>query len=218
LFTEPGVYNAMLIAVYNSRCRDTLFLPDHIRVYESPEASFSYTTGLQENILGEVEFFNTSQKSDRYFWDLGDGTITTEENPYHEYSINRDVEVLLIAYNDNGGAYTCADTIRLPVEPEWITTFFAPNALSPEYGEEEIRVFRPTGIGLAEYQITVYSPWGGQVWFSTALQEGRPAESWNGAKHNKGPILPQGAYAWRADVVFVNGERRIYTGSVNLVR
>ena len=218
LFEAPGTYDLQLIAIYNDQCQDTLFLPGHIQVYESPTASFTYQANLQENILGDVEFTNASLKSNRYFWDLGDGSTTTEEHPYHEYSVNRDIEVLLVAYNDNSGAYTCADSLRQAIEPEWITTFFAPNALAPEYGEGGATVFQPVGIGIKEYAIAVYSPWGQQVWHSTALIGSQPAESWNGSKHNHGPLLPQGAYSWRADIVFVNGIRKIYTGSVTLLR
>jgi len=218
LFTEPGSYAVQLIAIYNDQCQDTLTLNDYIRIYQSPVADFSYTANRLENIIGDVEFTNLSQLADRYFWDLGDGTTTTDENPVHEYDINRAIEVLLIAYNDNNGLYLCADTIRHPVDPEWITTFFAPNALSPGYGPEEVQVFKPVGIGLASYKIAVYSPWGEQVWFSEMLENNRPVESWNGAKHNEGDILPQGAYSWRADITFVDGNSKVFIGSVTLLR
>ncbi|HRF41902.1 MAG TPA: gliding motility-associated C-terminal domain-containing protein, partial [Saprospiraceae bacterium] len=101
---------------------------------------------------------------------------------------------------------------------EWITTFFAPNALSPEFGPEGVGVFKPVGIGLQKYRIAVYSPWGEQVWYSEVLENSRPVGSWNGRKHNEGDILPQGAYTWRADITFVNGVSKVVTGSVTLLR
>lgn len=218
LFTEPGAFNAQLIAIYNDQCRDTLFLNDYIRIYRSPVADFTYTANRLENIIGDVEFTNLSESADRFFWDLGDGTTTTDENPVHEYDINRAIDVLLVAYNENNGLYLCTDSIRHPVDPEWITTFFAPNALSPGYGPEEVQVFKPVGIGLAKYKIAVYSPWGEQVWYSEILENNRPVESWNGAKHNEGAILPQGAYSWRADITFVDGASKVFIGSVTLLR
>ncbi|MBX2927126.1 MAG: PKD domain-containing protein [Saprospiraceae bacterium] len=218
LFTEPGTYDVQLIAIYNDLCRDTLLRQNYVRVYSSPTAAFRYEADNSVNVLGDVSFINESHNAQRFFWDLGDGTTTTLSDPEHEYSINRSIEVLLIAYHDNGGAFTCADSIRQPVDPEWITTFFAPNALSPGYGPEGVQVFKPVGIGLLSYRIAVYSPWGEQVWYSEALDDSSPTESWNGAKQNRGDTLPQGAYTWRADVVFVNGVSRIFTGSVTLLR
>jgi PKD repeat protein len=218
LFTEPGVYDVQLIAIYNDLCRDTLLRQNYVRVYSTPVAAFRYEADNSVNVLGDVAFFNESQNAQRFFWDLGDGTTTTLSDPEHEYNINRSIEVLLIAYHDNDGAFTCVDSIRQPVDPEWITTFFAPNALSPGYGPEGVQVFKPAGIGLLSYRIAVYSPWGEQVWYSEALDNSSPVESWNGAKHNQGDTLPQGAYTWRADVVFVNGVSRVFTGSVTLLR
>jgi hypothetical protein len=116
------------------------------------------------------------------------------------------------------GRFTCVDSVAKDVDPEWITTFFAPNAFSPDYGEEGVRVFKPVGIGLATYAISVYSPWGQRVWHSTTLDGDRPAESWNGKLDNTGEALPQGAFTWLAEVEFVNGVKRVYKGSVTLLR
>lgn len=218
VFTEPGTYDVELIAIYNDLCRDTLRRSDYIRVFRSPITAFRFEVDNDPNILGDVIFINESQNADRFFWDFGDGTNSTLPNPEHEYNINRSIEVVLFAYNDNGGLFTCVDSIPQPIEPEWITTFFAPNALSPEFGPEGVGVFKPVGIGLQKYRIAVYSPWGEQVWYSEALENSRPVGSWNGRKHNEGDILPQGAYTWRADITFVNGVTKVVTGSVTLLR
>jgi len=218
VFTEPGTYDVELIAVYNDLCRDTLRRLNYVRVFRSPIAAFRFEVDNEPNILGDVIFINESQNADRFLWDFGDGTTSTLLNPEHEYNINRSVRVILTAFNDNGGAYTCADLIEKPVDPEWITTFFAPNALSPEFGPSEVGVFKPVGIGLHRYSIAVYSPWGEQVWYSETLDKSSPVESWNGRKHNEGEILPQGAYTWRADITFVNGVTKVVTGSVTLLR
>ena len=137
---------------------------------------------------------------------------------YKRQDINRDIEVILYAFHDNGGIITCIDTISKNIAPEWLVTFFAPNAFSPDYGEDLVRVFKPVGIGLAEYEISVYSPWGQRVWYSTAIVDQHPSESWNGQLDNTGEALPQGAFSWLAKVGFVNGDSRVYKGSVTLLR
>jgi PKD repeat protein len=171
---------------------------------------------MMKNILGEVRFNNLSIDYDRSLWDFGDGNMSDEESPVHEYDINRNLLVKLTVYNDNNGIYTCIDSITKPVAPEWITTFFAPNALSPEYGDGDVKVFKPVGVGLATYKITIYSPWGQAVWTSDKLENTSPSEVWDGTYN--GSIVPQGAYSWIADVTFVNGTRKVYKGSVTVVR
>lgn len=218
IIPEPGFYEFTLITKYNNYCSDTFIYPQQIQVVEKPVADFSYTADQLENIIGEVQFTNHSSKFDEVHWDFGDGAFSSEENPQHEYDLNRNILVTLIAENNNDGLLTCYDTIVQAIAPEWITTFFAPNAFSPDHGEELVRVFQPVGIGLAEYEISVYSPWGQRVWHSDVIQDTHPAEHWNGRINNQGEILPQGAFSWLAKIVFVNGDSKIYKGSVTLLR
>lgn len=215
-FDQSGTYNIQLIVGYNEFCKDTFSTISPVIVYESPIAGFSYTTDYDDNVLGEVTFENTSFDYDRSIWDFGDGQTSIEDNPMHEYDINRHVNVTLVVYNDNNGAFTCTDTFSIPIQPEWITTFFAPNALAPEYGSGDVRLFKPVGVGLAEYKIIVYSPWGEAVWSSDKIENESPAESWDG--YYKGSIVPQGAYSWIANITFVNGVKKIFKGSITVVR
>lgn len=216
LLEAPGLYDVQLVAVYNEDCVDTLVLQDAITVHETPNAAFDYNIDPLESLLGDVLFYNFSQRADRYLWDLGDGQTTIAFEPIHQYDFNGNIEVQLTAFNDNGGAWTCTDTTTEVLTPEWITTFHAPNALSPEYGEEGVRIFKPVGIGIEEYAIAIYSPYGEQVWYSNKLEDFQPAEGWDG--YYKGALLPQGVYTWRADITFLNGDRLRRTGTVTLLR
>jgi hypothetical protein len=124
--------------------------------------------------------------------------------------------VTLTAFNENGGVFTCTDTTSREINPETIATFFAPNAFSPEYGPEEVRVFKPVGLGIKDYQISVYSPWGQLVWQSDRLEDAQPAEAWDGTF--KGELLPQGAYVWMAVMEFEDGSKRTVKGTVTILR
>ncbi|MCB9019449.1 MAG: PKD domain-containing protein [Chitinophagales bacterium] len=216
ILSDTGVFSIRLIAIYNDLCRDTLDLVDIIRVFQTPIAGFSWQADEDENILGDVIFLNESEQADRYLWDLGDGTQTTTVDVFHEYNINRSIQVMLQAFQDNGGLYTCIDTSLQDIDPEWITTFYAPNAMTPGYGQGDIRVFRPVGIGIQEYDIAVYSPWGELVWHSTELVDHRPSGFWDGSY--RGEIVPQGAYAWLARMRFVDGTIRVAKGTVTVLR
>jgi PKD repeat protein len=216
--SDVGDFSITLVTAQNDKCKDTLTLLKNINVLPTPEADFDYRTNFIERTIGEVQFTNKSNFSTRYFWDFGDGITSKALSPIHEYSINRNIEVKLIAFADYLNGFYCSDTITKSIEPEWITTFHAPNALVPSANNPEIQVFKPVGIGLTAYEIQIYSPWGERVWYSNKLNLDTPEESWNGSKNNIGPTLPQGAYIWQAVVIFVNGKKEIFTGSVNILR
>lgn len=215
-FDKPGVYSVRLIAKYTDACVDTFELADAITVYQGPLAGFDVAIDPEENVLGDVVFTNTSLFSERYYWDLGDGTTDTATHVAHVYDINRSIRVVLYAYNDNNGVVTCVDSVVQYIDPEWITTFFAPNAMTPGYGEEGTRIFKPVGIGIEEYEISIYSPWGELVWYSTALENHRPSGFWDGT--HRGQDVPQGAYAWIARMRFLNGAMRTVKGTVTVLR
>lgn len=216
VLSEPGQYDVTLVAIYNEACRDTLQLADALTVYPSPTADFDYTIDPLESRLGEVLFFNYSRQANRFLWDFGDGFTTTAFEPLHEFNFNDRLPVTLTAYNDNGGVFLCQHDTTIFLQPEWINTFHAPNAFSPDYGAGDVRVFKPVGIGVDAITIRVYAPYGEQVWHSEEVRGNQPAGAWDGTY--KGEPLPQGAYTWIADLTFLNGERRRATGTVTLLR
>ncbi|MEO1713159.1 MAG: PKD domain-containing protein, partial [Bacteroidota bacterium] len=211
-----GTYDVQLIAAYNDQCQDTLTLFDAIQVFQSPIANFTFDINLDEAILGDVQFFNLSEKANRYEWNFGDGNTSTEESPLHIYEQNRPLTAILFAYQDNGGAFTCVDSLSMEIEPEWMTRFFAHNAFSPDYGPEAVRFFKPVGIGIEDYEISVYSPYGTQVWYSKDLTDNQPSGEWDGT--HLGQDLPQGTYSWIAFVTYLNGEKKTYKGNVTILR
>lgn len=213
---DPGVYDVTLVAIYNDQCRDTITRRNAIRLYQGPSADFSYQANLDPKLLGDVQFTNRSRQADRYLWRFGDGQQSTARDPFHEYSINRTIQVTLIAYNDNQGQYLCADSITKPIEPEWLSRFYAPNALTPGYGDPRIQVFKPTGVGIKHYEIRVYSPQGQIIWFAEEENQPTPTAFWDGTY--QGAVVPQGAYAWIAHVTFEDGSKRVYKGTVTVLR
>ncbi len=213
---QPGAYSFSLIAIYNEQCRDTLFLNQALTVFEQPVADFDFISDEDDALIGDVRFINRSSNADAYFWELGDGTTSTAFEPIHEYDINRDILVKLIASNNNAGLFFCSDTIAKPVEPEWITSFEVPTAFSPDYGEPVVRVFGAVGSGVESYKLSVYSPYGTLVWTTSALEAGSPTGRWDGIYDNS--EAPQGVYSWEAEVLFVNGNSERKKGTVTLLR
>jgi len=106
---------------------------------------------------------------------------------------------------------------------------FVPNAFAPESGTADAlySVFLPAGISLDRYRLEIYDTWGTLLWYSEALQEGRPSEGWDGKVN--GIDLPADVYIWKISAWFTDGkpwtgQRREpgspprTTGTVTLIR
>lgn len=213
---EVGTYDLRLVAKYGDQCIDILDSLNVVKAFLSPTANFTAFPDESAQLKGEVRFVNESNNANRFLWNLGDGTQSTAFELEHEYDINGPIEVVLSAYQDNNGEFTCVDSISQVISPEFIGTFYAHNAMSPEYGEEIHRVFKPVGLGIVEYDLILYSPWGEQIWRTRKLEDTQPSEAWDG--YYRGKLVQQGVYVWQASVVFANGVKKVYEGELHILR
>ncbi|MEL6124532.1 MAG: hypothetical protein AAFR14_12525 [Bacteroidota bacterium] len=216
-FTESGIYNLGIIGTNAGICADTFEAEGFFTVFDSPNAAFEYEANVDSVILGDVQFTSLSTGESAFFWDFGDGTTSALKDPLHVYDLNRPIEVVHVALQENNGFRLCTDTTVQIISPEWITTFFAPDALSPDFGEPEVRLFTPVGLGIIDYEIVIYSPWGEPIWLSTALEDGSPVESWDG-RLPSGETAPQGVYIYKAEITFESGNEVTKTGVIHLLR
>jgi PKD repeat protein len=202
VYEEPGTYSVTLYASADSICFDSLHLTDYIQVLPGIIADFSYEEVQDTSIVpnGILEFTDLSNEAISWHWDFGDGGNSAEQNPVHRFYVNGPRIVTLEVTNEHG----CSDTIMITIEPNFFGQLYIPNALSPEFGSEGERVFQPTGIGLKEFEIAVYSSDGERVWHSNALENGQPSEFWDGTY--KDTLLPQGIYWWKVQARFENGQ------------
>ncbi|PWG79406.1 PKD domain-containing protein [Pararcticibacter amylolyticus] len=81
LYGAPGVYKLRLIAS-NNTCSDTLTRFVFIALPPQPIFVPSVNRGCTQL---NVTFQNTSLHANRYEWDFGDGTYSTESNPSHTF-------------------------------------------------------------------------------------------------------------------------------------
>ena len=92
-YHQAGFYDVTLIAI-NTWGADTLYLPDLITAVGEPVADFN------SSINGfTVTFDNTSMNSDDYIWHFGDGQMSTEDDPVHNYTTAGLYDVVLISTN-----------------------------------------------------------------------------------------------------------------------
>lgn len=211
-YETQGAYDLKLVVSYSEVCFDSLVIPNAVRVIRGPIADFTWQEDPTFGPGGLVRFMNRSIDASGYFWDFGDGEVSEESDPRHEYEENGDWEATLVAFHPNG----CTDTTSAVVSPGLFFNFSAPNAFSPESGIGDVRYWKPAGIGIEEIHVQIFSPWGELLWESKELDGEQPGGYWDGMY--KGQVAPQGAYAWKASIKYLNGIQQVKMGSVILLR
>jgi gliding motility-associated-like protein len=204
----PGVYESM----FNTRegC-DSLIRtvliensePDGLQVWISPDPA--------QVVLGNSLILNASSTHGgmmEWFWEPGDD-LSCDRCPNPTY--NGDRSRLYYVYGETEEGCRASDSVRVKVEGEYSMMF--PNAFSPnKNGIND--VFRPVGVGInltLEYQLTIYNRWGEKV-FETL----DPLHGWDGTYGGRQPM--EGVYVYKAQVVFLDGSRKIYKGDITLLR
>ncbi|MEO5906452.1 MAG: PKD domain-containing protein, partial [Saprospiraceae bacterium] len=82
-YDAPGVYVVCLTITDGAGCTNTICQEVHVEGESECHASFEF-----ENIEDVYHFFNNSTGTTdhtTYFWEFGDGSSSTEENPEHQY-------------------------------------------------------------------------------------------------------------------------------------
>jgi gliding motility-associated-like protein len=217
-FFQPGVYSVTL-TVTNGTGTDTYVISNGVTVHPNAVANFDYNPYSVSTSGSQTFFYNQSANATIFEWNFGDGSSSTEENPVYQYTSVGDYPITLIANNQ----YNCPDTVTHPtyirVEANGQVTFpnaFIPNPNGPSGGRYspntlDNTVFHPITVGVEKYHLVIYNRWGELVFETFDTQIG-----WDGYYRNE--LSPQDVYVWKAKVTLVNGEDKIYTGDVTLLR
>lgn len=134
LYSNAGTYSVQLVAT-GSGGSDTLLMQNYITVDPAALAQFSTNDTLVFLPSAFVTFTNTSSNATSYLWDFGDGTASTDQNPWHNYVSAGYYTIILIAYNSQCGNDTLIMTGYIHVDVASSVTEMNP-------GDEEI-VVRP---------------------------------------------------------------------------
>lgn len=160
---SPTVTNTYTVSVTDS-CQAGV--EKHIKVNVSDiyaRYGFSYNTNANISFLN-----NSSSSSISWQWDFGDSSGTsTDQFPNYEYSDTGKYTVTLIVTNADG----CSDTISglIIIRPQ--TTFFLPDAFSPN-GDGYNDVFYAYGIEITEFEMKIYDRWGELIFETKDIRQG----------------------------------------------
>lgn len=200
LYDKEGIYTVKLIATGNGVCSDSVTRKDYIETLKQPDVAFSYENVNNPVPHGEIQFSNLTSDAISYVWDFGDGDTSNQKDPVHRYESYGNVTVKLIAKNALG----CSDTSSTLILVDFYKGLWVPTALTPDNGSPETRLFFPKGKGLAKYSLEIYDNWGILIWKSEKLENGSPAEGWDGIGQNGKPVPPD-VYVWKVSAEFLDG-------------
>ena len=85
VYTEPGDYTVSLKVNNAIGCADSISREAYITIYP-PLANFSANPTFGMSIPHTVFFTDQSTLPDTWFWDFGDGSTSTAQNPIHSYT------------------------------------------------------------------------------------------------------------------------------------
>lgn len=201
-----GVYTVSL-TVEKDNCQNTVQLVDYIEVFQTPTAAYTFNELGAE---GAVLFNNLSQFASQYAWDFGDGGISNEEAPTHNFQTEGPHTVILTAIGDGG----CQDVFASTFSINLGQLIYIPNTFSPD-GDPVNQVFTPIlsgDIDVSTYAFEVFNRWGEKVFESKDINIG-----WDGTYKNK--LSPNGIYSYKIVFKALNSDERIERrGLINLIR
>ncbi len=164
------------------------------------EASFTHELTAHATI----QFTSNTVDVYNFYWEFGDDSTSTQDNPIHEYQEAGDYPVALTVVNQSGCDTTLRDTVTV-YDPLHV---YIPNAFTPN-ADSLNDWFGVVGEGYLYYIMTIYDRWGNILW------EGRfeDEKAWSGRVN--GRLVPTGLYAYK---VWVEPPIGIEVKEVGVVR
>ena len=207
-FSSSGIHQIHLTVSSSDGCTASSAVPALIQVYPNPTAAFGITPQQVSNAVPEVTITNSSQLGTQYMYFLPDGSMQTE--PSFSYS-NSDTGthcIQLILATD----YGCVDsaTACYRVIPEY--SLYIPNAFTPN-GDGINDMFQIKGVGISDFDMTVFDRWGVLLFHSTDVQKG-----WTGQHQDTYQPVMQGVYVFKVDVKDIWNNYHSVVGRVHLIR
>lgn len=186
-FMEEGVFTVKIEITSPIGCYTEETFDNLITMEASPDANFSFTPEVLNNINSTASFSDLSTGGPTgFFWDFGGRGSSFIRNPTFTFLDTGRHDIMEVVFHPNG----CTDTMIQTIDIEPVVQFFLPNAFTPNYdGKNE--VYKPEGLsgGASFYEMTIWSRWGDQI-----FQTSDPEDGWNGRRDNSGQEMPVGVY------------------------
>lgn len=206
VFSKPGIYGAVLKVRNSFGCADYVSKPNLVTVFPKPTASFFIKPQIKE-VEEPLLLYNTSQNSNTYSWDFGNGNTLKQYNrndTTYTYADSGTYTIRLIAENDKG----CRDTTSQVIKVFDKIYCAIPSAFTPN-SDNVNPVFTPVCTGVAHYTLTIYNRWGGVLYDCENC-------SWDGT-HYGAPVINE-VYMYKIQLQGENRKKSTVFGTVHVIR
>ncbi|TNF50463.1 MAG: T9SS type B sorting domain-containing protein, partial [Bacteroidetes bacterium] len=153
-----------------------------------------------------VTFTNTSLNAVDYFWEFGDGNVSTNVNPSNTYEEPGSYYITLIAIDEKG----CRDTVTYPIGIEEAYYVYVPNAFTPD-GHRDNSYFSASFYGVDRASVTIFNRWGELIFESNEMDF-----KWDGTY--QGIMQQDGTYTWKITYITNSGREIKIVGHINLLK
>jgi gliding motility-associated-like protein len=207
-WNNPGKY-VVTLDVTENNCPS---LQSGVQVVISPLPNPAFTpmpqTTTTDNPL--ITFVDQSSNTAVWSWNFGEPSSGADNfssltSPTHSYSHGGDFIIWLIAKSSDG----CIDSTSSVVEITDFSTFYVPNAFTPDF--EENNVFQPYGTEIDYYQLYIFNRWGDRI-FQSEIKN----QPWDGRFNGK--VAEPAVYVWYIKYYDKKGNLHKARGLVTLLR
>ena len=165
----------------------------NVSVLPSPTALFDTASN---GMYGSVFLFNDLSTPDTtitaWFWDFGDGSTSTAQNPVHTFPGSGTYTVTQVVFNQ----YGCPGTFLIVID--FSEGILIPNVFTPD-GDGSNDVWYIPNSGMEEFHVVIFDRWGAKV-FETTADEIR----WDG-RSTSGKLLTDGTYFFSLRAILKSG-------------
>ena len=137
-YTVTGYYDITLTAT-GIGGTDTETQTIYVSIDTIPNAAYTTSSSTVDISNAFVTFNNESEHANGYFWDFDDGSISTDENPWHEFTALGTYSVMLVAVNGNCPNDTTISTINV-IDDLGLNTGLGETEVYPNPVKEELMI------------------------------------------------------------------------------
>lgn len=217
-FTDTGTFSIMYVAIDSSTCNisDTVYLSVQILEPKEFDASLSSVPPpvCSDSVLVDITFTGTG--ADSLIWDMGDGTIFTDDTIInYVYTIPGSYTITMTAYDLLCNKVESITQVVVVSETTINSPVMVPNVFSPNTDavNNEFVVFYSLYPGVDPlpdmdvYEVEIYNRWGLKVFDS---KDG--PQKWDGKFNDK--LVDEGVYyyivkyqrkCWDTEITVTNG-------------